>query len=136
MITAIDTNILLDILRPNDQFADASEAALQGALADGSLVICDLVYAELCAHFPNQSECDLFLREAQIRVESITRPAAFLASRTWRQYRLSGGTREKILADFIIGAHAQHHAWRLLTRDRGFYRKMFPSLRIVEPATG
>jgi hypothetical protein len=45
MITAVDTNILLDILVPNEGFYDASADALQQAAANGSLVIGDIVYA-------------------------------------------------------------------------------------------
>src|SRR5882724_700168 len=48
MITAIDTNILLDILIPNEEFYEASADALEDAAGEGSLVISDIVYAELC----------------------------------------------------------------------------------------
>jgi predicted nucleic acid-binding protein len=128
MITALDTNILLDILRPNEQFYDLSAKALEEATAEGSLVVCDLVYAELCAHFPGRRQCDKFLEENGIRAEALGRDASFLASRIWRKYRLQGGKRHRILADFLIGAHANMQASGLLTRDTGFYREMFPSL--------
>ena len=49
----------------------------------------------------------------------------------WVQYKKAGGKRERILADFLIGAHAQIHADRLLTRDRGFYKKYFKHLKII-----
>jgi len=134
MITAIDTNILLDILLPNETFCDRSGRALETAAAAGSLVISDLVYAELCVHFESQAVCDEFLRDLGIRTEALGRPASFLASRVWRRYRHQGGPRERILADFLIGAHAQVQASRLLSRDRGFYRRMFPALELIDPA--
>ncbi len=134
MITAIDTNVLLDILVPNEHFYEASADALQEAAGDGSLVISDIVYAELCIHFQTQRECDAFLESNEIRVQALTREAHFAASRAWRTYRQQGGKRTRILADFLIGAHAQEQATHLLSRDRGFYRKLFPSLDLHDPA--
>src|ERR1700722_17775189 len=134
MITAIDTNVLLDVLVPNEKFCDASVLALEHAASDGSLVICDLVYAELCIHFNTQGECDRFLHGSEIRVEALSNKAHFLASRVWRAYRKQGGQRTKILADFLIGAHAHVQTSRLLSRDRGFYRKLFPKLSLIDPS--
>lgn len=132
MKSAIDTNILLDILVPNEAFYDASADALQKSAA-GSLVVCDLVYAELCIHFASQRECDAFLESNEINVEALTREAHFLASRVWRTYRQHGGKRTRILADFLVGAHAQKQATRLLSRDRGFYQRLFPLLDVYDP---
>ena len=97
-------------------------------------MVCDLVYAELCTYFSSQRECEAFLAENEIRVESLSREALFLASRTWRAYRKQGGPRTRILADFPIGAHAQTQAQRLLSQDRGFYTKLFPSLDLRDPS--
>lgn len=133
MITAIDTNVLLDILAPDEKFVEPSAKALEEAAAAGALAICDIVYAELCAHFRVQRDCDEFLKQCEIRIEGLSRPASFLASRAWRSYRQQGGRRTRILPDFLIGAHAQVQASCLLSRDRGFYREMFPSLRVVDP---
>jgi predicted nucleic acid-binding protein len=134
MITAIDTNILFDVLLPNEKFFETSARALEESAASGSLVVCDLVYAELCIQFPSQLDCDEFLEATTIRVEPLNREAHFLASRAWRVYRKRGGQRTRILADFLIGAHAQSQATRLLTRDRGFYRSLFPSLDVLDPS--
>lgn len=98
------------------------------------MVICDLVYAELCVHFRTQRECDSFLESGEMRVEALKREAHFLASRAWRDYRKQGGQRSRIPADFLIGGHAQVQASRLLSRDRGFYRKLFPALNVFDPA--
>jgi predicted nucleic acid-binding protein len=134
MITAIDTNVLLDILAPNQDFYEASANALQDAANEGSLVISDIVYAELCVHFETQKECDAFLESNDIRVQALTQEACFLASRAWRMYRKQGGKRTQILADFLIGAHAQKQARCLLSRDRGFYRNLFPALNLHDPS--
>ena len=69
MITAIDTNVLLDVLIPNPDFCDAALQAIEESATAGSLVICDLVYAELCVHFATMEECDDLLASNEIRVE-------------------------------------------------------------------
>ncbi len=134
MITAIDTNVLLDVLAPNPEYFERSVQAIEEAVRTGSIVVCDLVYAELCVHFHHQTECDQFLEQNEIRVEPLAREASFLASRLWKTYREKGGKRTRILTDFLVGAHAQVQASQLLSRDRGFYKEIFRSLLLVDPA--
>ena len=134
MISAIGTNVLLDILIPNEAFADAATSIIEDAANQGSLVVCDIVYAEICIQFPTRRECDHFFDSNEIRIESPDRAAHFLASRIWREYRSQGGKRNRILPDFLIGAHAQTQANRPISRDRGFYLILFPKLAIIDPA--
>jgi len=69
-------------------------------------------------------------------VEAPGREAGFRAGRAWRAYRKQGGKRERILTDFLVGAHAEVQASQLITRDRGFYRELFPSLKVVDQGRG
>jgi predicted nucleic acid-binding protein len=135
MRTAVDTNVFLDILRPNPAFVDNSERWLAKLATQGDLVICDMVFAELCSQFPTIENAVLFLYDLDVRIESLSHEASFAASRAWLQYRKSGGKRERILADFIIGAHAQNQCDGLLSRDRGFYREHFETLKLIDPST-
>jgi predicted nucleic acid-binding protein len=128
VISAVDTNVLLDMLRPNPEFVDASLALLENASEEGTVVICSVVYSELSAHFEDQSYLDQLLVDSAISVEDLTREAAFEAGRIWVNYRSADGKRSRIIPDFLIGAHASVQASRLLTRDRGFYRQYFPGL--------
>lgn len=134
MTTAIDTNILIDILLPDPTFNEVSAAAISASAAVGQLVICDAAYAEISAHFVTRHDCDRFLAELQIRVEPLSLDALFVAGQALVAYRKRGSNRTRVLADFLIGAHAQVQAARLLSRDRTLYRKYFSSLKLMDPS--
>jgi predicted nucleic acid-binding protein len=70
----------------------------------------------------------------RIKPAIISMPAFALAGNVWKDYRSQGGSRSRMVADFLIGAHAQIECDRLLTRDRGFYRKYFKGLKVIEPS--
>ena len=131
MITFVDTNILLDVFLPDPDFGERSAAFLEKAFDEGSLVIDHLVYAELAPQFSNRDMLDETLSKLGVRIIPIDQNVAYKAGKSWQKYRKAGGKRNRILSDFLIGAHAQEQAERLLTRDRGFYRKYFKKLTIV-----
>ncbi len=69
-----------------------------------------------------------------VELETIGIEAALAGGAAWRDYRRRGGRRQRVAADFLIGAHALRQADRLLTRDRGFYRRYFAGLKVLDPA--
>ncbi len=133
MKTAVDTSILLDVFLPDPQFGLASKAALETQDAAGALIVCEIVYGELAGFFPSKKILDESLECLGIQFICIDQASAYLAGHLWKKYRRSGGSRQRILSDFLIAAQAQVHADALLTRDRGFYRKYFPDLSIIAP---
>ena len=154
MTTAVDTNILLDVLTPDPLHSDHSEAALMEGLRTGALIISEPVYAELAGRFPSSVELESFLADTSIQRVASSSAALFRAGEAWRRYarrresaflcphcgssqsvrcNSCGSTipvRQHVVADFIIGAHAAVHADRLLTRDRGYYATYFPDLEL------
>jgi len=134
MITAVDTNVLLDVLGADESFGEASRAALRRCFDEGALVACEVVWAETAAWFTPIERMTARLASMGIRFEPLDAVAAQEAGAAWRNYRGAGGPRRRLLADFLVGGHAWHHAERLLTRDRGFYRAYFRDLAIVDPA--
>ena len=95
-------------------------------------MICAIVYAELVPQFEDRSILDSALATINVSLSSVDADIAFLAGEKWGHYRKSGGKRERIISDFLIGAHAIIKAERFLTRDRGFYKLYFPELQIVD----
>ena len=130
MITAVDTNILLDVFLPDERFAANSSKLLKLAYDEGALVVCDIVYAELVPQFNERSLLDSTLEIINVSLSSLDSDVAFLAGEKWKMYRQSGGQRNRIITDFLIGAHAQLKTDRFLSRDRGFYKSYFPDLKL------
>lgn len=85
----------------------------------------------MAPQFDNKELLDKTLVKLGVRIVPIDRNVAYTAGKVWKQYRKSGGTRKRILTDFLIGAHAQSHSERLLSRDRGFYKKYFNNLNVI-----
>lgn len=132
MIACVDSNIILDVVTNDPVFADQSEELLGSVYDKGSLLICDLVYAEIVPRFSTRDKLDSGLAALGIRIAEGGADVAYVAGRKWAEYRAAGGKRERLLPDFLIGAHALLRADCLLTRDRGFYSSYFPELKLME----
>lgn len=138
MTTAIDTNVLVTLWDVEDTQHRPARQALEAAFEKGNLVIVGAVYAELLAA-PGRTEefLDQFCEETRIKVEwglpeEVWR-AAGLAFQGYavRRKKQKGTEPRRILADFLIGAHAAVNGYRLLTLDAGLYRASFPKLVTV-----
>jgi predicted nucleic acid-binding protein len=132
-MTLVDTNMLLDILTADPNWADWSIRQLDAASLQGPVVINDVVYAELAVRFATIEAVDTVLADADIEIDAISRAALFLAGKVFLRYRATGGTRTGVLPDFFIGAHAAVSRLTLLTRDARRYRTYFPSLQLLAP---
>ena len=134
MKTAVDSSVLLDVLGADPRFGAASREAMRAAYDGGALVACEIVWVEVRAHFPSDAEFHRALDLLGVRFEAITSDAAQLAGRLWRESRRAARRpRDRLVADFLIGAHAAQQADALLTRDRGFYRRSF-RIHVIDPS--
>jgi predicted nucleic acid-binding protein len=154
VITAVDSNVLIDVLGQDRRYAASAVTKLEAAASLGPVVMCDVVLAELAPLFPNVGAMDEFLALNTIQMEHVSAEVLFDAGHAWHRYTQQRGTslmcsacgassqpvcpqcgealrsRQHMVADFIIGAHAMARADWLLTRDRGYYRTYFPELRL------
>lgn len=144
MISAVDTNVVVALLAGTEAEAAAAERALTDASKRGVVVICGAVYAELMA-LPGLGEggLDSFLQETQITVDwALEREVwqqagrAYLAYAEQRRRQKGDPGPRRILADFLIGAHASLAAGRLLTLDPQLFRANFGGLELIVPEPG
>jgi len=156
MITAVDTNIILDILIPDESFGESSKQLLDRHISVGQLIICEVVYAELAAWFSSEKELKTFLSETGIRLVYSNEKSLYIAGTKWAEYTRKGNKnlfscakcgnsfevtcpqcattltkRFHVLADFLIGAHALVCADCMLSRDLGVYKTYFSDLDVA-----
>lgn len=139
MRIAVDTNVFSALLSGEENAVSTMQAALEWTSAEGILVVSPVVYAELVAGRSPEAVGDFF-SEKDIEVDWR------LGREVWRtagsRYGAYAGVRRRqrgdvgprrILADFLIGAHALHLAHGFLTSDTRIYGTYFPELRLVSP---
>lgn len=133
MTTAVDSSVLLAILN-GEPGASAWVRALAQARMESRLVLCSIVYAECSPSLDSNLEFDDVLTRLGIALDPIHSEAAHLAGQLYIRYRRSGGPRQHLIPDFLIGAHALAQADRLAATDRGYLRQYFPTLTLLLPA--
>ncbi len=129
----VDTNILVDVLQNDPQWAEWSIAQLRAQAKLHALTINPIIYAELSLSFSTLEALDDVVTTMDLELREIPRPALFLAAKAFAQYRRRGGSKAQVLPDFFIGAHAAVEGWPLLTRDASRFRTYFPTLEVVGP---
>jgi predicted nucleic acid-binding protein len=133
MITALDSSVLLDVIFNDTQFATASLTAISRARSQGQLIVCEAVVVEIMPTLPGRGVFDRFMTDLGADFVPISEPASRIAGDYFAKYLKSGGKRGRVAADFLIGGHAKYHADQLLTRNDGFYRKLFRGLKVITP---
>ena len=132
MTTALDSSVLLILLRREEGWESWREG-LSRAAAEGPMLICPVVFAECSAGFASIEQAGRQFESLQISYDDIAPESAWLAGQTFLKYRKHKGTRDHLIPDFLIAAHASVQADRLAAVDRGYLRSYFPRLKLLVP---
>lgn len=137
MTTALDANVLSALWNDNDALNRAAKESLEQVQKLGQMAICGVVYAELMAAAGRtEAFVDRFCEEAGIIVEwelkeSVWRTAGKAFQSYGARRKKQGGSQpRRLLADFLIGAHAFESGYKLLTADASLYKVSFPHLAV------
>lgn len=130
----VDTNVLLDVVEDDSQWAAWSQQQLETAALNDRLVINAVIYSELSMAFARIEQLETVVSEAALTLEDIPREALFLAGKVFLAYRRRQGSKQRVLPDFYIGAHAAVKGYPILTRDTARYHSYFPTVRLLSPS--
>lgn len=135
MATLVDTNILVDVAVRDPLWHPWSRKRIREAAAQGPLIINQIVFSEFSVRYRDLATVEALLPDDEFLREGLPWSASFAAGRAFGIYRNNGGTKERVLPDFLIGAHAYVRGYSLLTRDPKGYRAYFPELDLISPET-
>ena len=134
MIGAVDTSVLLDILKADPRFGLPSKHSLEKARREGALIVCPIVISELRPFFGSDEETLQVIDSLELQVVEFGVHSSLLAGALWKDFRRTKTPRTRMMSDFLIGAHALIHSDFLITRDSIFFKKIFRELKIREPS--
>jgi predicted nucleic acid-binding protein len=130
--TFVDSSVLLDLFTEDQRWLSWSQEQLMQAAQRGAIVLNAIVLAEIAPRFPRIETLHSTLPSMAI-IEEIPPTAAFLAGHAHTAYRRAGETREAVLPDFLIGAHAAVTGRPLLTRDPRRVAAYIPGATLIAP---
>ncbi len=133
--TLVDSCVLLDVITGDEQWADWSGRHIAAAMDAGRVVINPLIYAEVSVGYQTVEELEELLPASDYEREPLPCLAGFAAGKALVRYRRGRGDERSPMPDFYIGAHAAVTGYRLLTRDVRRYRRYFPTIDIIAPAS-
>jgi predicted nucleic acid-binding protein len=131
---ALDSSVLIDVLTSDPKYGEASAAKLESAMERDDIVVCDVVLAEVAARVHPVDDLMDAIADMGLNFSPVSEQAAIRAGIMQRRFRERGGKRsDRMVADFLVGAHALMHCNALITRDNGFFRDYFKGLKIINP---
>lgn len=129
----VDTNVWIDCIDESSSWHQWAIEQLQSCGEHYRLHVNIVIYSELLIPGPDVAALDAMLDIYATLRTQLPWAAASLTATAYALYRRSGGTKQKPLPDFFIGAHAAVSNLSVLTRDPKPYKSYFAKLRVIAP---
>lgn len=129
----MDTNFVQSALDRKDSNHLRAQQALKNHATE-AFCICPIVRAELHASTSWISiEQWLVAQEVSViwEIPHFVWDAAGVAFGKYAVLRRGGQTSRRIVADFLIAAHAEHHELEMLTFDDTVFKSVFPQVKLL-----
>ncbi len=133
--TLIDTNVFIDVIEQRPKWIGWALKRLEALSMSGTLVINQVTYGEASIPYEDENLFATSVNVEWIAKEDLPWSASFRAGKAFQMYRARGGSRQMILPDFFIGAHAAVKRYRVITRDGARFRTYFPEVEVIAPDT-
>ncbi len=130
-VTAVDANVLIDVLVRDEAFWKESYEALELASARGSVIVAPIVVAEVAGATTRTSDSRTSFDLGGEMIVEMDAAQLVQAGLAWRQRGVPRSRRS--LPDYLIAVHAARNADRLLTRDKDFTKLGVAGLEVVTP---
>jgi predicted nucleic acid-binding protein len=136
-VILVDSNILIDIFNNDNRWMTWSRNALAESAEKGPVAVNQIVIAEVAPQFVKLQDFNDWIGTFDVAAIGFDGEAAFRAGLAFQQYRkrrrAAAEIKISIIADFLIGGHAQILDAAILTRDPRFYRIYFPNVPLITP---
>lgn len=112
---------------------DWSSDKLADLVESHQLIINDIIYTEVSIGFERIEDLEETFSGNFFKIMQMPKEALFLAGKAFWQYKSNNGSKNSVLPDFFIGAHASVLGIPLITRDISRYKTLFPKLQLITP---
>jgi len=137
----LDSSIVISLLKEDVFFQDIVEVVKLIKKLEMHVYISHITYAEiwvgvLSSKNPKEDEnrvnktlYELF----EVKVTALNITIARTAAAAFLKYKNLKGTREFLIPDFLIGAHAQYYTNSILTTNPRDFQRYIPKLNVITP---
>jgi predicted nucleic acid-binding protein len=134
MITFLDTNIIIALLDPGDDYHRWSVEEFNKRKGEGPAIVCDIVYSELSVGMKDKAATDDAIKLLGLERIAHSDTALYRAGKAFKTYRdTNKGPKLGVLPDFLIGALAESAKIPLMTANPKDFVKYFPAMKMICP---